>query len=390
MELQDARVLVTGGTGHLGAALIHYLVEQGLSPSRIRAFYLSNTPTGALDELSGLDLQPGNILDPDDVRAAFDSVTHVFHVAGNTSFDPGRKAIQWLVNVEGTRNVCRASLESPTVERVVHTSTVNTLGIPEPSGSLGTENSSPYHGQRRLHSFASRAETLAFADAVNEGRMGDGWQRRIGIGYFDSKLAAEEVFFRFVREEGLQGVAVLPGTNYGPHDFLIGNTTYLLALYHNRLPACSARTGFPLTHVCDQAMGHLLAMTRGRIGERYIISGRPEDNLPMSEMVAVIVDVLRSKEPSRSIRMPSLTIPLQVAYVAGFFSESWARLVRQPCLLSRDAVRAGSFPGFYSCRKARTELGYEPRRTFRQAVGDMYEYARRHGLLEELQRHVDA
>ena len=133
----DARVLVTGGTGHSGAALVHELIATGHPPPRIRVAFLPGTTTAALDRLAGLELYPADLLDPAAAWRALRDITHVFHVAGNTSFHPARRELQWRVNVEATRNVCEASLQSGSVERLVHTGTVNALGVPDPLGSLG-------------------------------------------------------------------------------------------------------------------------------------------------------------------------------------------------------------------------------------------------------------
>jgi nucleoside-diphosphate-sugar epimerase len=82
----------------------------------------------------------------------------------------------------------------------------------------------PYTSRARVHSFASSGEALAFADAVRDGRAPGAWERRIGIGYFDSKLAAQEIVDRSVREDGIDAVSVLPGTFFGPRDTLVDSS----------------------------------------------------------------------------------------------------------------------------------------------------------------------
>ncbi len=389
LEPGSSRIAVTGGTGHLGAALIHYLVACGHPASRIRAIYLPGTTTAAVDAVAGLDLHPADLLDAEAVRRSLEGATHVFHVAGNTSFNPARSRIQWMVNVEGTRNVCEACVASGTVRRLVQTGTVNVLGIPEPPGSLGDESTSPYAAKRRLHTFASPEQALALADAVHEERAPEGWWSRLRVGYFDSKLAADELVARFVRDRGLPAVRVLPGTCFGPHDRLVGNGMYLAQVRRNGIPAYVPTAGLPLSHVMDLAEGHRLAMERGRIGERYIITGRDEDNLPLREMLDIIAQVLREQEPGRSIRPPSIPLPWQLAYGAAACIEFAARLSRKTPVLTRAAVLAGSFPSFYSSAKARRELGFVPRRTFREAVADMVADYRACGLLDASERQVD-
>lgn len=384
------RILVTGGTGHLGAALVHELVRGGHSPDPIRVAYLPGTTTAAVDGLEGVDLHPANLLDPVEVRGALEGVTHVYHVAGNTSFHPGRRELQWRVNVEATRNVCEAALASDSFVRLVHTSTVNVLGVPDPIGSLGDEETLPWAGAGRVHSFASPGEALALADAVHTGTAPGGWWRQLKVGYMDSKLAADLLVERYVQDRGLPAVRVLPGTAFGPYDRLVGNGLYLLKLRASEIPAVTPETGLPCAHVRDVARGHLLAMERGGVGERYVISGREEDNLYLSEMLRVMADVLREKEPGRIVRLPRWRVPTQLAWVGGALSEAAAALSRRAPLLTRAAVLAGSFPSFYTSAKAREELGYRPKETFRQAVADLYDDWAACGMLDAKERAVDS
>lgn len=374
----------------MGSGLVHHLVEEGIRPEQVRVFFLPDTPTAGVADLPGLDLFPGNILDPGRVAEALAGVRWVFHMVGNTSFDPFRKESQWRVNVEGTRNLLEACLAREGVEKIVYTSTVNTLGAPDPPGSLGDETTDPYSAEPKFHSFASSEAALAFADGVHAGTAPRKWWKELGIGYFDSKLAAQELVSRAARDQGLPVASVLPGTIFGPYDHFVGNGIYLVRIYHNAMPGYTPGGGFPLTHVRDVARGHALVMKRGQVGRRYIISGREEDNLYLRDMLRVVAEVVQAKCPDRRIKVPRREFPLRVVRVGARLSEWWAWLRKKPCLLSRDALRAGSFPSFYSHARARHELGYAPRYSFREAVEDMFDYYQLHGLLDTTARLADA
>ena len=383
MDLARERILVTGGTGLIGSNLVLRLVrDEGVPPASIRVLYLGGGPTSSLRDLPGVELVPGDIVDPEVAAASCRDRTLVFHAAGVTSFDPRRKRIQWLVNVEGTRNVLRAAAASRTVKRICHTSTVNALGWPRPRGALGTVSTcDPYAGRPSPFSFASAAGALAFADAVHDGSAPARWQRRIGIGYFDSKLAAQELVGRAVREEGLDVVSVLPGTSFGPRDTLIGSSQYLVQVRRNAVPAAS-RTGLPLAHVEDVARGHVLAVQNGRPGGRYIVTGRVEDNRYLADMLRIIAEVIRRKEPLRRIRSAFPVVPGVAVLAAAFFAEASARLRGAPCVLSWAAARAAALPSFFSNEESEREIGYAPRRSFQEAVEDAYEYLRVNDLLD--------
>ncbi len=140
--------------------------------------------------------------------------------------------------------------------------------------------------------------------------------------------------------------------------------------------------GFSTAHVMDVAAGHVQAMEFGAKGARYIITGAAEDNLYLKDVAEIIVEILRQKFPGRKIRCPRLVWPTWLAWSAAFLSEQCAGLIKQGNLLSRDTVRAGSVPLFYSYARAAREIGYRPRHTFREAVGEMADYYRDHGLFE--------
>ncbi len=387
--LTGKKILILGGSGFLGSALAHLLTrELRIEPAAIRVFFLSGTPTDSLRDIPGIELVPGNILEGDDVSRAFEGVELVFHMAASTSFDPRQKRRQWLVNVEGTRNVLDAARRSASFQKMCYTSSVNALGVPNPRGTVGDiETANPYTARPHLHAFRSAEEILSFAEDVRFGRL-PRWEKRIGLGYFDSKLAAQELVQSSVGRFGLNVVSVLPGTSFGPYDFLIGNGTYLLALYNKRMPGV-LKGGFSTAHVMDVVEGHILAMERGGRGSRHIITGRVEDNLRFKDAMRIMAEALREQFPQRRIRTPRLVFPSWPAGTAAFFSETIAGLTHRPCLLSRAAVKAGSQPLFYSYHDSERDLGYRPKRTFRRGVEEMAAYFRAEGLFGTHGRSID-
>ncbi|MHA1368604.1 MAG: NAD-dependent epimerase/dehydratase family protein [Promethearchaeota archaeon] len=382
ISIESKKILVTGGTGFLGSNIIRHLVNSiGIEPKNIRVFYLEGTPTHNLSNIKGLDFFQGNVVNFDSVNEAVKDIDIVWHVAGNTTFDPFKRRIQWLVNVEGTRNVLDACLKSDSVERIVYTSTVNTLGAPYPPGSFGDENTSPYDERTKsVHSFTSPEEILSFADAVHKDKAQKNWWKKIKVGYHNSKLAAQEMVNRAYRDHGLNVVSVLPGTFFGSGDAFVGPGIYILQVYNNSLPAY-VETGNPLVHVLDVVQGHMLAMIKGRPGERYIITGRSEDNMYMQDMLKIIAAVIKEDEPERKIKTNWLKVGFRAAMLAARISELWARVTKSPCLLSTSAIIASRVISFYSCEKAKKELNYEPKFSFKEAVRDHLRYFKENGML---------
>ncbi len=382
MDVQGKKILVTGGTGHLGSNLIHLLVEdRGVKPGDIRIFYPRDSPIDNLADIPGLDMHTGDITNLQSVKGAMEGCQLVWHVAGNTTFDPFKRRGQWMVNVEGTRNVLDAAREAGNVERIVHTSTVNTLGAPSPAGTLGSEETSPYAQETRsVHSFASATDALGFAQAIHDDTAPGSWPESLRVGYFDSKLAAQELVLEAYKNHGIPVVSILPGTFFGPRDFFIGTGTYILQMYQNKMPGY-IKTGFPLAHVHDVARGHVLAMEKGKPGERYIVAGQDEDNRYLGEMLGIIARVITSLEPGKKVKSNLREFKPRAALFAAGLSEAWARLTKGPCLLSKAAVIAARPISFYSCAKARRELDYVPAFTFERAVRDHFNYFKQNGML---------
>ena len=390
LDLREEKIIVAGGTGFVGSRIIRKLIAEGVDPKNIRVLYYPGSLTSAVEDLP-VELYPIDILDKQVIPDAFAGYSYMFYLIGNTAMDNKSKRIQWLVNVEGVRNLIE---NSQGFERIVYTSTVNTLGCPNPMGSLGNEETSPYVSERpeigkevlKFHTFDSREEVIEFADAVHEGTGPKKWWKKIGVGYFDSKLAGQELINSACHDEGLPIISALPGQMYGPGDDLIGNGLYLLRIQSNSMPGYMKGGGNPLMHVDDQANGQYLAMLKGKPGERYIIVGFEEDCRTLKEKLEIIAEIVQEKEPDRKIKVPSLGIGRKVGWFVGALFDFISIFRKKPMPVGRDAVRAGSFPSYYTYRKAERELGYTPKKTFREAIYEMYDYYKEKGYFGKKER----
>ena len=128
------KILVTGSTGFIGAALCRALVMRGHS---VRAFH---RPTSNLLLLNDLPVEHvlGDMTQPETIQAAMQGMEAVFHTAA-TLGGGGRDLAgrMYTVTVEGTRTILRFAREAG-VQRVVLTSSVAALGVPErfPHGEM--------------------------------------------------------------------------------------------------------------------------------------------------------------------------------------------------------------------------------------------------------------
>jgi dihydroflavonol-4-reductase len=305
------RALVTGGTGMLGSRVARLLVAAGWD---VRVAYRPGDPIDAVRDLP-VALHPADLLDDAALTAAVRGVDAVFHTAALVTFDPRRRAQQRRVNVEGTERLLAAA-RAAGVARLVHTSTVNTLGVP-PAGAPGDED--------------TPCDWAPF-----------------GVGYMDSKKAAEDRVLQAARE-GLDAVVVLPGTLFGPEDRNDNAGSYLrLVAATPVVPALPG--GTTAAHVDDVARGHLLAFERGRRGRRYVLGGEP---LSYAALFALVAAAL-------GLRRTILPLPAGLLRAAGRAADRlparlWAAAGAAPPF-AEGLARAATAGLYYSSARAEREL----------------------------------
>ena len=132
--MQDKRVLVTGGAGFLGAAVVRELVEAGVASLRVLA-----RPGESLDNLEGLEVEVirGDVLSVEDCKRAAADRDVVYHLAAIYRDYMADPSPMYAVNMRGTYNMLEAARRAG-VETVVYTASIVALGRPAP-GSLGDE-----------------------------------------------------------------------------------------------------------------------------------------------------------------------------------------------------------------------------------------------------------
>jgi dihydroflavonol-4-reductase len=323
--------LVTGGTGMLGSRIAKILASRG---DRVVVTYRPGDTTAALDGIAA-EHRPADLLDPASLEPMFRGVDVVFHTAALVTFDPGLYDVQMRVNLDGTKAVISACRRTG-VRRMIHTSTVNTLGIPAP-GTLGHEGT-PFDWAP--------------------------WR----LGYMDSKKAAEDAVVEACRD-GLDAVCVLPGTLFGPGDAHFNAGSYIRAAARGLLLAAPPG-GVTAAHVDDVALGHLLALERGRTGERYILGG---GTVSYRDLFGLIAREVGGREPL-------FTIPESVLMGAGWAGSFLRDRLGIPCPAIAGVSAAACAGLYYSSAKARRELGWE-HRPVAEGVRDAIGWYRERGMI---------
>lgn len=300
--------LVTGATGFIGWHVARRLLARGHT---VRALV---RPTSRVRELE-LEVVNGDLRDSDSLERAVTGCGLVFHVAADYRLWAKDPSDLYRSNVEGTRNLLTAARQAG-VERVVYTSTVGCIGIPE--NRPGSEDV-------EIH-----LEQMTGA-------------------YKRSKFQAEQVASEFARS-GFPVVIVNPTAPMGDHDFKPTPTGKIVVDYLKGDMPAFVDTGLNLVDVEDTAEGHLLASERGQPGERYILGC---ENLTLEQILERLAKLSGG-------RAPRWRIPYAVAYAAGLASTGWANLTGQEPRAPLDAVRMSKTKMFVSSDKAKHELGFNP------------------------------
>jgi dihydroflavonol-4-reductase len=316
------RTLITGATGLVGSAVARKLVAAGFP---VRALVRANSPRS---QLAGLDVEfaVGDLRDAASVRQAMAGVRYVFHVAADYRLwarDPNEI---FAANVDGTRIIMQEAKRAG-VERIVYTSSVATLGL------------------RNDGSPADETVPLAVKEGIGP--------------YKRSKIAAERLVERMVADEALPAVIVNPSTPIGPRDVKPTPTGRIIVeTARGRVPGF-LDTGLNLVHVDDVAEGHIAALERGAIGERYILGG---ENVLLADMLAEIARMV-GRRPPRLRLHPAVVMP--IAYAA----EATAWLTGREPFTTRDGIRMASHRMFFTAAKAERDLGVRAR-PYRDALAD--------------------
>ncbi len=332
---------VTGATGFLGSHVARVLAEQGAG------LRLLVRPTSDLRNLEGLsaDRVVGDLRDPASLGKALAGCDVVFHVAADYRLwvrDPGE---MYRSNVEGTRSLLEAARKQG-VRRVVYTSSVATMGFTSnhaaaelrsagrPGAAVPTRASTGEGARPRASTVADEESPVLLADMIGP--------------YKRSKFMAEQVAVEAARS-GVDVVIVNPSTPIGERDIKPTPTGRIVVDFLKRKFPAYIETGLNLVDATECARGHVLALEKGRTGERYILGG---ENLTLKEILDRLAAIT-------GLPSPTVKVPYAVALAGGIFYEMvTGRLLGREPRATIDEVRMARKMMFVSSAKAERELGW--------------------------------
>jgi len=333
-------VLVTGASGHLGANLVTQLLADG---ERIRVLLQPGVDNSAVD---GLDVEraQGDFRDPKAVDAAVKGCQRIYHCGALISTIQGNAEHRRQLfdsNVIGTRHVLEAA-QNHGVTRVVATGSFSAVGyhLDDPS--------------------APSDETVAF------------YPFRRAMPYERTKVLAELECLRAVAR-GLDVVIATSCAILGANDFLPSRMGKTLCDFANGRLRAYVPGGFEFVSARDIVRGHQLAMSRGRMGEKYIFSTR---FATLDEIVALFEQVTGVPRPNR--RLPAALMGAFAEIASPILSRFFPN-VRQR--LTPGAIRLLQMRRHANTSKAQVELGYQPT-DIESAVEDAYAFFHARGAIQ--------
>lgn len=303
------KVLVTGANGLLGSNIVRILLERGI---QTRAMVRLNA---RLLSLKGCDPEYfiGNITSREDTIKAAAGCDYIIHTAGITDQTLPRLKNYLKVNVGGTKNIIDAATKNGT-KRFVYISSTISIGYGTKENP-GTEDKPAMKPYTESH-------------------------------YAVSKYRAEQIVINAVNESGLDAIILNPSFMIGPHDSKPSSGKLLLVGYRDKIVFLT-RGGRNFVPAEDVALASCNALTKGRTGEKYLLTNSNLSYKEFFDIVDSITDFKRYK-----IIMPSCMVK-----ATGLLG-SMAAYSGKPVLLNYNNARILTVKNFYRSDKAIEELDF--------------------------------
>jgi nucleoside-diphosphate-sugar epimerase len=299
-----SRVLVTGGTGFLGAYIIKELISKGY---QVRAIRRKASLPGFIDPaiLQKAEWVEGDVLDVISLEEAMQGMEMVIHSAAVVSFLKKERKQMYQVNVDGTANVVNMALEQ-NIRKLVHISSVAALGRTSSGGHVDEEKK---------------------------------WEdSRINTHYARSKFKAELEVWRGIGE-GMEAVILNPSTILGYGDWNSSSCAIFKNIYKGFPWYTPGINGF--VDVEDVARAAVLMMESELSAQRFIVNG---DNWPFKQLQETIADGFGKKRPSRKASPFLLGLAWRMEKIKSLFSG------RKP-LLTKESAKVACSQTYFDNQK---------------------------------------
>ena len=328
---EKGRILVTGGTGFLGAYIVQELVATGW---QVRAIRRGGTqpafiPPSVWEKVEWVS---GDVLDIIGLEEAMEGMDAVVHSAAKLSFSRRDRHEMYHTNIEGTANVVNIALDQ-NIRRMVHVSSVAALGR------------------------TGDGETVNEQKSWKESK----WNTR----YATSKFRGEIEVWRGIGE-GLPAVIVNPSTILGFGDWNSSSCTLFRSAWQEFPWYTEGVNGF--VDVRDVAGAVVALLESDLVGERYIVNG---DNWTFRRLFETMAAGFGKHPPSREATPFLAGVAWRRERLKSLFSG-------KPSILTRESARIAQSLTYFDSSKilaALPEFQFSPlERTIKLACDDYLSY----------------
>jgi len=313
-------VLVTGGTGLVGAHLLIHLLEKG---ENVRATYRNFESTEKAKALFSLYKKEalydsvqwiqGDVLNVPALEIAFQGIEQVYHCAAKISFDPKEEELVRKTNIEGTANIVNFCL-AKNIKKLCHVSSIAALGDLPEHESIITEETE--WNPEKPHS-----------------------------DYAISKYGAEMEIWRGL-QEGLEVVIVNPGVIIGPGFWEQGSGELFTRVKNGLSFYTKGLTGFIAVSDVVSIMHQL--MNSSIKGERFTLIAQ---NIIFQDLLYSIADALKVKRPKYHATPFMMDALSRLDWVA-------SNIFGQKRQLSKASARSSHTTDLYSNEKIKNALNF--------------------------------
>ncbi len=323
----EKKILITGGTGFLGAEIVRQFLDAGEKNLRVMAFGVPAWMTDA-----GVEAAAGSVADRETVAEAVKNVSVIFHLAGKVSRDNNDAAAMNKVHVEGTRVLCEAAKEAG-VQTMVLASSSGTIAVSKDEEILDETYPQPVEIISQWAYYASKY-----------------YQERTALENFDG--------------DGQKLVILNPTLLLGPNDERLSSTKIVLDFLGRKIPYCPSG-GLSIVDTRDVAPAFINAIEKGEHQEKYLLGAA---NMTFADFFGRL-------ERLSGISAPMMKMPKKFAVAGSSIIESVFKNWGKPSPVATNEVEQAEHFWYFDSAKAKEELGFDPRDP-QETLNDTIRYLR--------------
>lgn len=329
----EKKILITGGTGFLGAHIVRQLLDAGEKNIRVMA---SRVPEWMVD--AGVEPVEGSVTDREHVAGAVKNSSAIFHLAGKVSRDNADAIAMNKIHLEGTRLLCEAAQGSG----------VKTLVLASSSGTIAVTESEEIVDETYPPPLLLISQWAYYASKY--------YQERTALQNFDG--------------DGRKLVIMNPSLLLGPDDERLSSTKPVLDFLGRKIPYCPSG-GLNFVDARDAATAFISALDKGRHQEKYLLGAA---NMTFEQFFGRL-------DRLSGVAAPAMKVPKKLAVAGSSLIESVFTNWGRTSPVQKTEVEQAEHFWYFDSSKAEEELGFAPRDP-QETLQDTITYIRKNFLGE--------